>query len=443
MHEDKSNSTTDAHELGSPHPKYRTRKALLASMVVLAVAVAIMTIVFFRRGPTGEAGRPVPAPSIGTAPSPTSADTAASPHPGDITITLAPDETANAQIKTEVAVAGPPSAAAAPGGLRTTGTVASNAYKETPVFPIAGGVVRQVNVELGKRVKQGQSLAAIFSTELSKSQGDYLKALAEYEEHEREHHRTEQLVEIGAASREELEQSKTKVESMRAELGSSRQQLILLGMSPRQIEALHWPGQINSIISVIAPVSGTVISRSVNPGEVVATGKELFRVADLTSVWVIGQIYEMDLPQVHLGTNATITAPAAPGRSLTGRVSYVDPQAQTAQARTEVPNPGEILKIGMYVDIVFGTAPVATTGNVVTIPKAAIQTIGSKQVVFLATGKPGVFIQREITAGPESGGHVPVNVGLAGGERVVTDGSFLLRAESLKRRPDQADPSRQ
>jgi RND family efflux transporter MFP subunit len=173
----------------------------------------------------------------------------------------------------------------------------------------------------------------------------------------------------------------------------------------------------------------------------VATGKELFRIADLSVVWVIGQVYEKDLPTVKLGTVAGITTPAASGRTLTGRVSYIDPkidpQTRTAQVRIEVANPGELLKIGMFVDVGFGVAPQAGVHQeAVTVSKAAIQLIGSRQVVFVATDQPGVFVQREVKAGAESDGRVIILGGVSAGERVVTDGSFLLRAERLKQRPD-------
>jgi multidrug efflux pump subunit AcrA (membrane-fusion protein) len=99
-----------------------------------------------------------------------------------------------------------------------------------------------------------------------------------------------------------------------------------------------------------------------------------------------------------------------------------------------------MLKIGMYVDVMVGGAAPGAGG--VTIPRQSVQTIGSKQVVFVATGQPSVFVQREVTVGPEFGGRVPVYKGISVGERVVTDGSFLLRAESLKQKPDQQDTSR-
>src|SRR5262249_47172679 len=294
-------------------------------------------------------------------------------------------------------------------------------------------------------VRKVMLLLIISSTELAKAQGEYFKMKVEYEENEKAHHRTAELVEIGAASREDLEQHTARLESMRALLAAQRQQLIQLGMTPRQVDAFKTPDQVDSVIQVAAPISGTVISRSVNSGEVVATGKELFRVADLSTVWVLGQIYEKDLATVREGTPAVITTPAYPGKTFNGRVSYIDPridqQTRTAQVRIEVSNPRRMLRIGMYVDVMLGSPSPAGISSAVTIPKEAGQNIGSKQVRFVATDQARGFNQRDIVTGPESGGRVPVYSGLGAGERVVTGGSFLVLAESLKQRPDQGESS--
>nr|MDQ3013677.1 efflux RND transporter periplasmic adaptor subunit [Acidobacteriota bacterium] len=197
---------------------------------------------------------------------------------------------------------------------------------------------------------------------------------------------------------------------------------------------------------VEAPTQGTILSRTVNTGEVVMPGKELFRIADLSRVWVIGQVYEKDFAAVRAGTTATITTQAYPGRTFSGRVSYIDPrvdaQTRTSQVRVEVGNPVGMLRLGMFVDVNFGSASAATSGQTVaTVPRAALQFIGAKQVVYIVTDKPGIFAQRDVTAGTEMNGLVPISSGVAAGESVVTEGSFLLRAESLKLNPAQLTTS--
>ncbi len=429
-------------ELRNPNAAVPSRKRWLALVVLLIIAAGALGYWLMRgtdRG--GLSGRPVPTPDF-DATSPSAGGKA--PRPGDLLITIQPDKLENAHLKTEVASAQFLTPATA-SGLRTTGTVEPNAYKVTPVMPIAGGIVRQVNFELGDNVERGQKLATIFSTELADAQTAYLSMLAELEKHHQRHKRAEQLVEIGAASREEFEEVSAAYKIEQAKLNAARQKLMLLGMSAKQVDNLRNSNQMGALITVDSPTSGTVLTRTVNPGEVVTMGKELFRIGDLSTVWVIGQIYEKDFAGVRVGTPAVITAPAFPGKTFSGRVSYVDPrvepQMRTAQIRIEVRNPGEMLKLGMFVDVNFGGASVSGQA-VVSVPRSAIQMIGAKQVVFVVTDKAGVFAQREVSAGPESDGHSMISAGLNAGERVVTEGSFLLRAESLKLNPSQLTASK-
>jgi RND family efflux transporter MFP subunit len=432
-------NTEDSRRPPTGNANRARNKRWIAAIAGLLLLCAITLLIFFRRGSSSQEGRPVPAPVEGAVPAPSEARRRA----GDITITLSPEEIQSAQIKTEVATEQSGAEPPGPGPMRTTGTVQSNAYKEVPVLPISGGIIRAVNAQLGDKVRRGQPLAAIFSTELADAQGAYLKVLAQSEQHHQEYQRTIKLVEIGAMSREDLEKATADYKIEQANVASARQRLILLGMGAKQVDGLTAASQVESVISIPAPSSGTIISRTVNPGEVTATGKELFRIADLSSVWVIGQVYEADFARVRLGTPAVVTTPAYPARTFTGRVSYVDPrvdaQTRTAQVRIEVPNPGEVLKIGMFVDVSFdGVAPTGTAAQrAVLVPSSAVQTIGTKKVVFVATGQPGVFVQREVTIGPEANGQVPVYGGIAVGEQVATEGSFLLRAESLKLNPAQ------
>jgi len=386
----------------------------------------------------------VPAPEGAPVPIPAESSVVTS-RPGDIVIAISPNKLANGQIKTESVTVQTGLPAAGAINIRTTGTVTSNAYKETPVSAIAGGIVREVNVQLGDRVSRGQPLAMIFSSELADAEAGFLKMAAEVDEHHQHHHRTIELLEIGAVSREEMEQATSMNRTAEANLAAARQRLVLLGMSERQVDDLRKAQKIAPPqLAVGSPVSGSVIARTVNTGEVVMQGKEMFRVADLSTVWVVGQIYEKDFQAVNIGTLATITSSAYPDKTLRGRVSYidprVDPQTRTAQVRIELSNPRESLKLGMFVDVNFGgaTQAVSSSQAVTVVPRQAIQTIGSREVLFLATERAGEFRQREVSTGPEVNGMIPVYSGVNAGDRVVSEGSFLLRAESLKLNPAQS-----
>jgi RND family efflux transporter MFP subunit len=325
-------------------------------------------------------------------------------------------------------------------GQQTTGLVQPNSYRETPVMALVGGIVRLVGPELGQNVRKGQTVVVVSSNDLADAQTKYLTAFAELEEHHKHHARTEKLVAIGAASREELEMATSKLKAAESDVANLRQRLLLLGLSSQRVSALRSTSQVSSEASLPAPASGTVTSRSVNPGEVIEANKELLRVTDLSSVWVVGQVYEKDLGKIHIGSGASVTTDAYPGRVFRGRVSYVDPkvdaQTRTAQARIELVNPGQQLKIGMYVNVAFGTLS-GEVSTVPLIPVAAVQNVGTQQVVFVATGDPNVFAMRPVRIGPESNGSYPVLEGLSVGDRIVTEGSFMLRAEWLKSHPSE------
>lgn len=428
--QDEIKQTASAVNNRSPN---RTRAiAVVAVVAVVAVgAIVLLLWLFISRGNTG---RPVPAPrNIGSDQTSNQGENAPS---GESTLTLAPEQAQRAGIKIETVGERMSSEAS---GQQTTGVVQANAYRETPVMSLVGGIVRSVGPELGQSVRKGQTVAVVSSNDLAESQSNYLAAVAELEEHHKHHARTEKLVAIGAASREELELATSKLKTAESELANLRQRLLLLGLSSQRISALRSTSQVSSEVSLPAPASGTVTSRTVNSGEVIEANKELLRITDLSSVWVVGQVYEKDLGKVHISSGASITTDAYPGRVFRGQVSYVDPkvdlQTRTAQARIELANPGQQLKIGMYVNVAFAALGGAES-SVPIVPVAAVQNISNRQVIFVATSDPSVFAMRFVRLGPESNGYYPVLEGVSVGDRVVTEGSFMLRAEWLKSHPN-------
>jgi RND family efflux transporter MFP subunit len=409
--------------------KSRNKKTAMVALVAV-VAIAAISLALWLFVPRGGGGRPVPSPrNIGAD---NQRDNATS---GESTLTINPEQAQRAGIKIETVGE---SISTESTGQQTTGVVQPNSYRETPVMSLVGGIVRSIGPELGQSVRKGQTVAVVSSNDLADAQTKYLAAFAELDEHHKHHARTEKLVAIGAASREELEMATSKLKAAESDVANLRQRLLLLGLSSQRISTLSSTSQVSLEVSLPSPASGTVTSRTVNSGEVIEPNKEILRVTDLSSVWVVGQIYEKDLGKVHVGSGASITTDAYPGRIFRGQVSYVDPkvdpQTRTAQARIELANPGQLLKIGMYVNVAF--AVLAGAGSTVPIvPVAAVQNLGSQQVVFVATSEPSVFAMRPVRLGPETNGYYPVLERLSVGDRIVTEGSFMLRAEWLKSHP--------
>ena len=321
--------------------------------------------------------------------------------------------------------------------IRVPGTVQANAYREVHVTPIAGGVVTQVSAELGQSVKRGQPMAQVFSRDLAEAQTAFVGYEAEFDVEHKKLERTQELVRIGAASREELERVEADHRVHAAHVQEARQKLLLLGLDEAQIARLSAGQPLSTYISVPSPVDGIVTARGVNLGQVVGMGQDLFTVTDLSSVWIEGNLLEDDFSAVRAGSQATITTPAYAGRIYRGVVDYieprVDPQTRTAKVRVTVENPGLALRMGMYVDMEFTNVK---TGNAVIVPKGAIQAVPSGNVVYLVAAlKEGRFLQRAVKIGEETGAGVRVLEGLTQGDTVVTEGSVLLRAESLRQHP--------
>lgn len=476
--------------------------------VVAGLGIFALIVAWLFGGFGGNAGRPVTAPR--------SADIAPD-RPTDNSkeiLTLTAEQIQNAGVVLESVGEQLSSEAAT---ASAAGTVEPNAYRQTSVVALTGGIVRRVVPELGAVVRAGQTLAIVSSDEFAQTQSRYLSLRTETENARRNYERsirlaaidqpgraeleqaakqrstadavlaesrsrydrTTKLSKIGAASREELEQdaaklrtaeaeleearkreqraaqllpigsevrsaneeAMNKLRSSEAELAAIRQRLILFGMPAQRVDRLT-ASQITSELAIPSPSTGTITSRSVNVGEVIEANKELLRVTDLSSVWVIAQVYERDVARLRTGAAAAINAEAFPDRVFRGQIAYVDPQidetTRTAKVRIEVGDPGEALKIGMFVRVSLSGLQ-SGERTIPVVPASAVQTIDGRQIVFVATDDPNAFELRPVRLGRETDGRTPVLEGLSQGEKVVTTGSFMLRAEWLKTRQGQPD----
>jgi cobalt-zinc-cadmium efflux system membrane fusion protein len=350
----------------------------------------------------------------------------------ELQVELGPDDLKKAQVRTVHVDMKETSST-----LRVPGIVNPDEYREVHVTPLVGGIVRQVPVVLGDHVRRGQPMAVIFSSDLADAETGYLAMSAELEADHKKLERTEKLVKLGAASRQEQEDVAADHAAHEAHVRAALEKLKLLGATDSQITALKKAEQIDANFSVPAPINGTVLTRTANLGLVTNMSQELFTVADLSTVWVMASINEKDFSVIHAGTTAAVTAPAYPGRVWKGRVVYiqpqVDPNTRTAQARIEVANPDENLRLDMYMDVAFMSA----TGKGLAVPESAVQAIGEKEYVFLpVSDNEGSFTVRQVKLGPASNGFYPVLDGLKVNDEVVKDGSFILKAEAIRQHPE-------
>jgi len=410
----------------------RRRIRLIGSAAILVMVVIAGLWFVTRRAEETKPASQGPMSTMSGMASPAKASPSEDPGASTVQVDLATEELKKAQIRTARVTK-----AAMATTLRVPGIVKPNEYRQVHVTPLVGGIVKEVRVVLGDHVRRGQPLAVIFSSELAEAQTQYLSHLAGLEADHKKLERTQTLVRLGAASKQEEEEVAATHAAHEAEVRATLERLKLLGAGDQQIAALKRAGQIDPNFAVPAPIDGVVLSRSANLGLVVNTAQELFTVADLSTVWVIASVNEKDFASVRIGSSASITAPAYAGRVWKGRVAYiqpqVDPNTRTAQARIEVVNPREILRIDMYVDVDFTSAD--TVGPVV--PEAAVHSIGERQFVFLPVkGNEGSFAIRRIRLGPASNGFYPVLEGLKPDDIVVTDGSFILRAETVRQHPE-------
>ena len=321
-------------------------------------------------------------------------------------------------------------ASTAGGRLRVPAVVEPNAYRSVVVTPIAAGRVTSVSAQLGQQVRRGQPLAQLHSPELADVQSRYLATRAELDAHERELRRTEKLVELGSASRQELERIHAEHTAAVTMVQSLRSRLTLLGMTAAQVEKLAATPDIASTVTIPAPIDGVITERDANVGLNVDTAAKLFTVVDLSTVWLVGNLYERDFGRVRVGSPVTVTTPAYPTMALEGKVSYLDPQlnleTRTAQVRVEVPNRGSQLRLGMYVEMQVGEP----SSDRVTVPRAAVQVTGDRSVIYLADAtEAGRFIEREVRVGASMGDQIEIVSGVQAGDSVVVKGSFALRAE--------------
>jgi cobalt-zinc-cadmium efflux system membrane fusion protein len=314
-----------------------------------------------------------------------------------------------------------------PRTLRLAGAVAYNAFETTPVFAAIGGPVHEIFVAPGQFVQKGQPLLTVTSPDYSVARSSYIKAREASTLSDKLYARSQDLFAHGAISEADLQQAETNRNQAHADLESSADALHALGV--KDPEALiKNAARPTSESPVLAPVTGDIVERLVGPGQLLQSGAtQCFTISNTSSVWVLVNVYQSDLPYVHAGDAVEINTDSYP-ELFHGKISYLapalDPNTRTLQARIVTENSGKKLKKDMYVT---ATVKAGSVADAITVPEAAILRDTENQPFVYVQAGPNQFARRVVTLGQSVKGRTQITSGLKESEQVVGDGSLFLQ----------------
>jgi len=344
----------------------------------------------------------------------------------------------------EIELVGPQSIA---GVIPATGKVLVPEDRVAVIGPVNAGRIVRLFAGQGSRVQKGQKLADLESADIDQAEADYLKALADYENARRSsvaeirlaqenYDRTKLLYEKTITAGKNLQTAEhdlevakaageSSVNGAKATLTAARRHLLILGLSSSTIDSLPKKPDLAAVFSLNSPIAGTVIERNATVGASVGTDANLFKIIDLSRVWIDANVFEKDLARVRMGQEVKVNLPALPGSTYTGRVilidSVVDPETRTIKVRTEVANPDSRLKPDMFANVEIVTD---LNRSAISVPQTAVLNDGGKTVVFVAEGNG--YQKREVHTGIQNGDRLEIVEGLSPGEKVVVKGNYLL-----------------
>ncbi len=316
--------------------------------------------------------------------------------------------------------------------LRLTGAVAYNGFRTTPVITQVSGPVSRVVVVPGQHVQQGDPMLFVSSPDYSQIRTNYLKAKDAAALNEKAYARAKDLYDHKAIAEQALEQAQSAQVQANGDLVAALAALKVLGVKDPD-ELVKAPPSFE--VPVKAPIGGMVVEQDVAAGQLIQPGTtQCFMISDISSVWVLVNVYQKDLPYIRVGDVVTIQTDSY-SQEFHGRISYVaaslDPNTRTLQARIDTGNPGEKLKKDMYVTAIVnaGTLP-----NAIALPDAAILRDSENQPFVYAATSAGQFGRRSVTLGESLNGQTQIISGVKPGDQVIGDGSLFLQfANSLQR----------
>ncbi len=345
------------------------------------------------------------------------------------------------------------------GTILATGKILVTEDRVANIGPVHGGRLVRLYAGQGTNVRKGQKLADLESADIDQAEADYLKALADYENARRTsaaevkfaqatYDRTKLLYEKTItpgknlqAAEHDLEVAKASAESSvagtRSALTAARRHLLILGLKQSDIDAfidaLKNKPDSPVLFSLTSPITGIVVERNATIGATVGSDANVFKIIDLSRVWIDANVFEKDLERVRRGQEVKVLVPAFPESSFSGRVilinSVVDPETRSVKVRTEVPNPDGRLKPDMFANVQIITDLHRAS---ISIPQSAVLKDGEKTVVFVVDRNG--YKKRQVTAGIQSSDRVEIIDGLNAGDKVVVKGNYLLLQQS---KPEQ------
>jgi cobalt-zinc-cadmium efflux system membrane fusion protein len=316
--------------------------------------------------------------------------------------------------------------------LRLTGTVAYNSFHTTPVITQVSGPVRRIVVVPGQRVQKGEPMLYVASPDYSQLRTNYLKAKDAYALAQKAYSRAQDLYQHHALAEQNLEQAESAEAQAGGDVAAAEAALEVLGIADPDA-LVKAPPTFEALVR--APISGQVVEQDVAVGQLLQLGAtQCFMISDTSNVWVLVNIYQKDLPFVHVGDSVTIQTDSYPD-VFHGRISYVaaalDPTTRTLQARIETGNPGEKLKKDMYV---VATVDAGTIQNAVAVPDSAVLRDSENQPFVYVERAANQFGRRPVILGEGLNGQTQITSGLSPGDHVVGNGSLFLQfANSLQR----------
>ena len=337
------------------------------------------------------------------------------------------------------------------GIIPATGKILVPENSVAVIGPVNEGRIVHLYAGQGTRVRKGQKLADLESADIDQAEADYLKALADYENavrssaaevklaqesYDRNKLLFEQSITAGKnlqSAEHDLEVAKANrensVNGTKAALTAARRHLLILGLNDATIDALTKKTDLAATFSLNSPIDGIVVERNATVGASVGTDANVFKIIDLSHVWIDADVFEKDLPRVRTGQDVKLTVTAFPQSTFSGKVilinSVVDPDTRTVKVRTEVANPDGRLKPDMFANVQIITD---VNRAAISIPQSAVLNDEGKSIVFVAEGDR--YDKRQVQPGIQNNDRVEIVDGLKAGDKVVVKGNYLLLQKS-------------